>query len=179
MKKKIVKGIKWVTDGKIASALGLPNDVVLDVEDDVKNEDIPDILTDGFGQLIDSIGEIRDEITIEEFDTLKTKRHDLFEKIYNTLKDLLLQKGAVSRQTAIVFDFDGGCAPSLASINFGDDLADCYITRIYTEGNCIYIDLRSYYLGEDTEDVLITEEPNTGDSVLLDIMSYLFAFTDD
>ena len=43
MKKKIVKGIKWVTDGKSASALGLPNDVVLDVEDDVKNEDIPDI----------------------------------------------------------------------------------------------------------------------------------------
>lgn len=59
MKKIIVNGINWETDGESASALGLPNDVVLDVEDNVKDEDIADILTDEFGYLIDSIEEIR------------------------------------------------------------------------------------------------------------------------
>ncbi len=176
MKKIIVNGINWETDGESASALGLPNDVVLDVEDDVKNEDIADILSDEFGYLIDCIEEIRGGITAHDIDLLLKAQKNLSSDIYNTLVNLLMQYGATSRETSIKFDWDGGCAPSLASVNFRDELSDAYITSIYVDGHWIYIDLHAYYLQEDVEDVLITEEPNADNGVMLDIMSCITTF---
>lgn len=176
MKKIIVNGINWATDGKNASSLGLPSDVVLDVKDDVKNEDIADILSDNFGYPINEIGKIRGEITTHDIEMLEKSQRDLSVLTYDTLLNLLMQYGATSKETAIKFDWDGGCAPCLASINFGDDLADTYITSIYADGRCIYVDLYAYYLQEDVEDVLITEEPNADVSAMLDIMGCITAF---
>lgn len=104
------------------------------------------------------------------------KQRDLSSDMYNTLVNLLLQYGATSKETAIKFDWDGGCAPCLASVNFGDDLADAYITSIYADGRCIYIDLHAYYLQEDIEDILLTEEPNADNGVMLDIMGCITTF---
>ena len=176
MKKIIANGISWVTDGKSTKKLGLPENIVLDVEDNVKNGDIADILSDEFGYPIDSIEEIRGGITAHDIDLLLKAQKKLSSDIYNTLVNLLMQYGATSRETSIKFDWDGGCAPSLASVNFGDDLCDTYITSIYVDGRYIYIDLNAYYLQEDVEDVLITEEPNADDGVMLDIMSCITTF---
>lgn len=72
------------------------------------------------------------------------------------------------------WDWENEDAPSLTSINFGDDLADCYITKVYFDENGnILADLHAYYLCcDDYEGVLLVDEPNTD---WVDLLEYLNA----
>lgn len=68
------------------------------------------------------------------------------------------------------FDWENSEAPSIASTQFEDDLADCYVTKMYNIGDeCVYADLHAYYLGEDKQNVdLVNDECNIDWLDLLD-----------
>ena len=69
----------------------------------------------------------------------------------------------------IEFDWENDSAPSIASTQFEDDLADCYVAKLWANGEYAYADLHAYYLGEDTENVdLVNDECNVDWLDLLD-----------
>ena len=71
----------------------------------------------------------------------------------------------------IEFDWENDSAPSIASTQFEDDLADCYVTKLWANGDSeyVYADLHAYYLGEDAENVdLVSDECNIDWLDLLD-----------
>ena len=69
----------------------------------------------------------------------------------------------------IEFDWEDCDAPSIASTQFEDDLADCYVGKLWAEGEYAYADLHAYYLGEDVENVdLVNDECNVDWLDLLD-----------
>ena len=60
----------------------------------------------------------------------------------------------------------------MLSINFADDVADCYITKAYLdEAGNIKVNLHAYYLYcDDYEDLLLEDEPNAD---YVDLLEYL------
>lgn len=85
------------------------------------------------------------------------------EKCVETLKQL---GGSVE------WDWQEDDAPSMLSINFADDVADCYITKAYLdEAGNIKVNLHAYYLYcDDYEDLLLEDEPNAD---YVDLLEYL------
>jgi arginine decarboxylase-like protein len=68
------------------------------------------------------------------------------------IKELLEEHGEVK------FDWEEGNAPSVVSAHFGDDVADCYVTRVgFNENGSIVCDLHAYYIGEDCCNVSIDD----------------------
>lgn len=83
----------------------------------------------------------------------------------------LLKEQNITKENPLIFDWEDGDAPSMISGDFDDDLCDCYITKIYLDGDYIYADLHAYYLQEDAYRVLLNNEHNVDWG---DIMEYLF-----
>ena len=73
---------------------------------------------------------------------------------------------------SVEWDWQEDDAPSMLSINFGDDVADCYITKAYLdEADNIKVNLHAYYLNcEDYDDLLLEDEPNAD---YVDLLEYL------
>lgn len=82
----------------------------------------------------------------------------------------LLKEQNITEDNALEFDWENGDAPSMVSDEFDDDVCDCYITKIYLDGDYIYADLHAYYLQEDVFRVLLN---NTQNVCWGDIMEYL------
>ena len=69
----------------------------------------------------------------------------------------------------IEFDWENSDAPSIASTQIEDDLADCYVTKLWADGEYAYANLHAYYLGDDAENVdLVNDECNIDWLDLLD-----------
>jgi hypothetical protein len=83
----------------------------------------------------------------------------------------LLKEQNITKENPLIFDWEDGDAPSMVSGDFDDDLCDCYITKIYLDGDYIYADLHAYYLQDDRYQVLLNNEHNVDWG---DIMGYLF-----
>jgi hypothetical protein len=83
----------------------------------------------------------------------------------------LLKEQNITKENPLIFDWEDGDAPSMISGDFDDDLCDCYITKIYLDGDYIYADLHAYYLQDDRYQVLLNNEHNVDWG---DIMGYLF-----
>jgi hypothetical protein len=83
----------------------------------------------------------------------------------------LLKEQNITKENPLIFDWEDGDAPSMVSGDFDDDLCDCYITKIYLDGDYIYADLHAYYLQDDRYQVLLNNEHNVDWG---DIMEYLF-----
>ena len=47
------------------------------------------------------------------------------------VKECLVKLGATDEEHGIVFDWENGNAPSICSLQFSDDVADSYITKIW------------------------------------------------
>ena len=61
-------------------------------------------------------------------------------------------------------------APAIISTDFADDVADCYISKLYIDGEDIFADLYAYYIGDDRKDVHLNKEYNTN---WAEIITYL------
>lgn len=83
----------------------------------------------------------------------------------------LLKEQNITKENPLIFDWEDGDAPSMISGDFEDDICDCYITKIYLDGDYIYADLHAYYLQDDRYRVLLNNEHNVDWG---DIMEYLF-----
>lgn len=83
----------------------------------------------------------------------------------------LLKEQNITKENPLIFNWwADGDAPSMISGDFEDDICDCYITKIYLDGDYIYADLHAYYLQDDRYRVLLNNENNVNWG---DIMEYL------
>jgi hypothetical protein len=75
----------------------------------------------------------------------------------------------------IEFDWENSDAPSICSMQFRDDVADCYVKALEVEGDTLYADLHAYYLGEDLDGTdILNSEAVEWCSLLDAIRPYLF-----
>ena len=105
--------------------------------------------------------------TKEEYQQFIKDGYDLQRKARLETCKLLNEHGPIE------FDWKNSDAPSIASTQFEDDLADCYVTKLWAKGEYPYADLHAYYLGEDRENVdLVNDECNIDWLDLLDWVVY-------
>ena len=72
----------------------------------------------------------------------------------------------------IEFDWDENCAPTMISGSFNDDQCDnCYITRIWLDGDLVMANLHAFYLGEDRKNIDLSDEYDVDWLDLLDWIS--------
>lgn len=101
--------------------------------------------------------------TKEEYKEFIKGCYEVQRKARLELCNLLYEHGPIE------FDWENNDAPSIASTHFEDDHADCYVTKLWANGECVYADLHAYYLGEDAENVdLVNDECNIDWPDLLD-----------
>ena len=94
----------------------------------------------------------------------------LFSKGLYLTAEILKELGA-TKDNPIIFDWENGDAPCVVSGDFDDDLTDCYITKLYLDGECgIFADLHAYYICNDREDVFLNDENNTDWSDIIDCL---------
>ena len=87
------------------------------------------------------------------------------------ITSLLLEQQGNTAANPIVFDVDCGDAPSTVSMQFQDDIADCYITKMWVgEDKKVYADLYAYYIQEDMENVCLNDDGGTDWATIIDFL---------
>ena len=87
------------------------------------------------------------------------------------ITSLLLEQQGNTAANPIVFDVEFGDAPSTASMQFQDDIADCYITKMWVgEDGQVYADLYAYYIQEDMYNVCLNDDSNTDWATIIDYL---------
>lgn len=85
----------------------------------------------------------------------------------------LLKEQNITEDNALEFDWENGNAPCMVSDEFDDDVCDCYITKIYLDGNdYIYADLHAYYLQGDVYRVLLNNAQNVCWGDIMEFLTY-------
>ena len=84
----------------------------------------------------------------------------------------LLKEQNITEDNALEFDWENGDAPCMVSDEFDDDVCDCYITKIYLDGDYIYADLHAYYLQEDVYRVLLNNAQNVCWGDIMEFLTY-------
>ena len=102
----------------------------------------------------------------QEYINIERSMH---ERGLDIVRELLKEKG-ITKENPLTFNWEDGDAPSMISGDFDEDLCDCYITRIYLDGEYIFADLHAYYLQDDLYNILLNNENNVDWG---DIMEYL------
>jgi len=96
-------------------------------------------------------------------------------KIQNAIKDAV-KECLITIGHPVYFDWENSYAPSIASINFDEDLADSYISKIWYDNGLVMVDLHAYYIGEDRENIDLSRECNVNWE---DILDYLINVIDN
>jgi hypothetical protein len=84
----------------------------------------------------------------------------------------LLKEQNITEDNALEFDWENGDAPCMVSDEFDDDVCDCYITKIYLDGDYIYADLHAYYLQEDVYRILLNNAQNVCWGDIMEFLTY-------
>ena len=84
----------------------------------------------------------------------------------------LLKEQNITADNALEFDWENGDAPCMVSDEFDDDVCDCYITKIYLDGDYIYADLHAYYLQGDVYRVLLNNAQNVCWGDIMEFLTY-------
>lgn len=84
----------------------------------------------------------------------------------------LLKEQNITEDNSLEFDWENGNAPCMVSDEFEDDVCDCYITKIYLDGDYIYADLYAYYLQEDAYRVLLNNAQNVCWGDIMEFLTY-------
>lgn len=99
-------------------------------------------------------------MTINEMRKLIDQAAAIHNDIKAAVKECLVKLGATDEEHGIVFDWEDCCAPSICSLQFGDDVADSYITKIWYDRGLIKVNLHAYYVGDDRENIDLASECN-------------------
>ena len=87
--------------------------------------------------------------------------------------EILQEKGATSKATAILFEEDNKPCINSENAPGTDDVASAEIVRIWCDGYFIYADLYFYYLQDWSDNVLITNDREFDWITLLDYLNNL------
>ena len=98
------------------------------------------------------------------------------QKLHTTLAEqycleILQEKGATSKATAILFEEDDKPVTNSESAPCTDDVASADVVRVWCDGDFIYADLYFYYLQEWSNNVLITNDREFDWIILLDYLN--------
>lgn len=106
-------------------------------------------------------------------ETAKAERasHDQLAKEY--CLEILKQKGATSKATAILFEEDDKPVTNSENAPATDDVASADVVRVWCDGDFIYADLYFYYLQDWSNNVLITNDLEFDWITLLDYLNSL------
>ena len=127
----------------------------------------PDLENNKFNQLNKSIMTQRLENIAKDY---VAQAASMFQK-GAAITSLLLEQQGNTAANPIVFDVDFGDAPSTASMQFQDDIADCYITKMWVgEDGQVYADLYAYYIQEDMYNVCLNDDSNTDWATIIDYL---------
>ncbi len=83
--------------------------------------------------------------------------------------EILQNKGATSKATAILFEEDDKPVTNSESAPVTEDVASADVVRVWCDGDFIYADLYFYYLQEWSNNVLITNDREFDWIILLDL----------
>jgi hypothetical protein len=100
------------------------------------------------------------------------------QKLHTTLAqqyclEILQEKGATSKATAILFEEDDRPVTNFESAPATEDVASADVVRVWCDGDFIYADLYFYYLQEWSNNVLITNDREFDWIILLDYLNSL------
>lgn len=87
--------------------------------------------------------------------------------------EILQNKGAISKATAILFEEDDKPVTNSESAPATEDVASADVVRVWCDGDFIYADLYFYYLQEWANNVLITNDREFDWIILLDYLNNL------
>ena len=90
--------------------------------------------------------------TKEEYKSFIKDGYEIQKDARKQVIEILKEKGAQE------WDWENDSAPSIISTQFEDDVTDCYVKKIYVEGDNIYADLHAYYIGEDNHGLDLTND---------------------
>jgi hypothetical protein len=110
-----------------------------------------------------------EKTTIEKAQEYINLERTMHKRGIEIVRELLKGRG-ITKEYPLTFNWEDGDAPSMISGDFDEDLCDCYITRIYLDGDYIFADLHAYYLQDDLYNILLNNENNVDWG---DIMEYL------
>lgn len=85
--------------------------------------------------------------------------------------EILQDKGATSKATAILFDEDDKPVTNSENAPATDDVASADVVRVWCDGDFIYADLYFYYLQDWSNNVLITNDYEFDWITLLDYLN--------
>jgi hypothetical protein len=85
--------------------------------------------------------------------------------------EILQNKGATSKSTAILFEEDDKPVTNSESAPATEDVASADVVRVWCDGDFIYADLYFYYLQEWSNNVLITNDHEFDWIILLDYLN--------
>lgn len=88
----------------------------------------------------------------KEMQKLLKQANETREKIKNAIKEILAELNE-----PVEWEWED-YAPSYASGQFGDDLNDSFITKIWLDNDTIMVNLYAYYLGEEKENIDLADE---------------------
>jgi hypothetical protein len=87
--------------------------------------------------------------------------------------EILQEKGATSKATAILFEEDDKPVTNSESAPATEDVASAEVIRVWCNGDFIYADLDFYYLQDWSDNVLITNDREFDWITLLDYLNSL------
>ena len=112
-----------------------------------------------------------EKTTIEKAQEYINLERTMHERGIEIVRELLKEQN-ITADNALEFDWEIGDAPCMVSDEFDDDVCDCYITKIYLDGDYIYADLHAYYLQEDVYRVLLNNAQNVCWGDIMEFLTY-------
>ena len=112
-----------------------------------------------------------EKTTIEKAQEYINIERNMHERGIEIVRELLNEQN-ITEDNSLEFDWENGNAPCMVSDEFEDDVCDCYITKIYLDGDYIYADLHAYYLQEDVYRVLLNNAQNVCWGDIMEFLTY-------
>ena len=112
-----------------------------------------------------------EKTTIEKAQEYINLERTMHERGLEIVRELLKEQN-ITEDNALEFDWENGDAPCMVSDEFDDDVCDCYITKIYLDGDYIYADLHAYYLQGDVYRVLLNNSQNVCWGDIMEFLTY-------
>ena len=112
-----------------------------------------------------------EKTTIEKAQEYINLERTMHERGIEIVRELLKEQN-ITEDNALEFDWENGDAPCMVSDEFDDDVCDCYITKIYLDGDYIYADLHAYYLQGDVYRVLLNNSQNVCWGDIMEFLTY-------
>ena len=112
-----------------------------------------------------------EKTTIEKAQEYINIERTMHERGIEIVRELLKEQD-ITADNPLEFDWENGDAPCMVSDEFDDDVCDCYITKIYLDGDYIYADLHAYYLQGDVFRVLLNNAQNVCWGDIMEFLTY-------